>query len=327
MTEKFSKYCLQLRFYKPSRVPLAAYLLAFIAPLHAADFSSFTSIAEAWWFLPLLLGIFCYFIGVLAVFAGIGGGVLFVPLTSALFPFHLDFIRGTGLLIALAGALAASPALLKNNLASLRVGLPAAFVASTFSIVGARLGLALPVYIVQLSLGVLILGVAVLIFSAKNSDHPLIEKPDFLGAAFGMHGIFTDPATKQSKAWQTHRTVQGLFFFAFIGVIAGMFGLGAGWANVPVFNLLMGLPFKMAVATSSFSLSIVDASAVWVYIHEDGILPLMAIPAVLGLMSGSLTGVHFMMKSRPKIIRLVVIIMLAVAGARSLYSGFAPFLH
>ena len=33
--------------------------------------------------------------------------------------------------------------------------------------------------------------------------------------------------------------------FAAIGFIAGMFGLGAGWANVPVLNLIMGAPIKV----------------------------------------------------------------------------------
>ena len=31
--------------------------------------------------------------------------------------------------------------------------------------------------------------------------------------------------------------------------MAGMFGLGAGWANVPVLNLLMGVPLKVSVGT------------------------------------------------------------------------------
>ena len=32
--------------------------------------------------------------------------------------------------------------------------------------------------------------------------------------------------------------------FLVIGVMAGMFGIGAGWANVPALNLLMGAPLK-----------------------------------------------------------------------------------
>ena len=56
--------------------------------------------------------------GIVAVLGGVGGGVLFVPIISGFFPFHLDFVRGTGLLVPLSGALAAGPGLLKSNLAS-----------------------------------------------------------------------------------------------------------------------------------------------------------------------------------------------------------------
>ncbi|MDL2272584.1 sulfite exporter TauE/SafE family protein, partial [Desulfovibrio sp. OttesenSCG-928-I05] len=86
----------------PAVICIAAALLLSAGLLLYSSYGE--AIASAWWFWPALLGVFCFFIGVLAVFAGIGGGVLFVPLAGAFFPFHLDFIRGTGLLIALAGA-------------------------------------------------------------------------------------------------------------------------------------------------------------------------------------------------------------------------------
>jgi hypothetical protein len=55
--------------------------------------------------------------------------------------------------------------------------------------------------------------------------------------------------------------------FIAIGTVAGMFGLGAGWANVPVLNLLMGAPLKIAKGSSKFLLSITDTSAAWVGAH------------------------------------------------------------
>ena len=94
----------------------------------------------AWWFWPLILLIVTFIMGVVAVLAGVGGGVLFVPIISGFFPFHLDFVRGAGLLVALSGALAAGPGLLKANLASLRLAIPVALIASTCAIAGASIG-------------------------------------------------------------------------------------------------------------------------------------------------------------------------------------------
>ncbi len=89
----------------------------------------------AWWVWPLALFVVCFVLGIVAVPAGVGGGVLFVPIVGGFFPFHLDFVRGAGLLVALASALAAGPNLLRVGLADLRLALPLAVLASASSIV------------------------------------------------------------------------------------------------------------------------------------------------------------------------------------------------
>ena len=122
------------------------FLLLYSSPVMATAEGAVASGAQghAWWFWPLVLLIVTFVMGVLAVLGGVGGGVLFVPIISGFFPFHLDFVRGTGLLVALSGALAAGPGLLKMNLASLRLAIPVALIASSCAIVGAMIGLALP---------------------------------------------------------------------------------------------------------------------------------------------------------------------------------------
>ncbi|MBG0775161.1 MAG: sulfite exporter TauE/SafE family protein [Desulfovibrionaceae bacterium] len=276
------------------------------------------------WFWPLILFVFCFILGIIAVLAGVGGGVLYVPLVGGFFPFHIDFVRGAGLMVALAGALAAGPGLLRRNLASLRLALPVALIASACSIVGAMLGLYLskldPAY-VQTALGATIMAIAVLITLSKNSAVPVVTKQDAIGLALGIQGAYKDEATGEIIEWKTHRTLGGLILFIFIGIIAGMFGLGAGWANVPVFNLLMGVPLKISVATSKFLLSITDTSAAWIYMNKGCVIPLMAIPSIIGLMLGSLVGVKLLSKAKPKFIRYMVIGVLFFAGLKSIDKG------
>src|SRR5881392_2924502 len=105
--------------------------------MHVAD-----TAAVAWWIWPIALFAVTFALGIVAVVAGVGGGVLFVPIVAGFFPFHLDFVRGAGLLVALAGALSAGPRLLEGGLANLRLALPLALVSSISSIGGAFLGLA-----------------------------------------------------------------------------------------------------------------------------------------------------------------------------------------
>jgi len=308
------------RFLTVNVVFLVLWLLS--SPAWAtAEAAAAAPSGSSWWFWPVVLFFFCFGLGILAVLAGVGGGVLYVPLVSGFFPFHLDFVRGTGLLVALAGALAAGPGLLKRNLANLRLALPVALIASSCAIVGALLGLALPTNIIQIALGATIIFIAALLSLSKNVERPVVEVQDGIGGALKMAGAYMEPSTGESIEWKTHRTLPGLILFIVIGVMAGMFGLGAGWANVPVLNLLMGAPLKLSVGTSKFLLSITDTSAAWIYLNQGCVIPLMAVPSIVGLMLGSFVGVRILAVAKPKVIRYIVIGVLLFAGGKALLKG------
>jgi uncharacterized membrane protein YfcA len=277
----------------------------------------------AWWVWPLVLFVVTFFLGIVAVLGGVGGGVLFVPIIGGFFPFHLDFVRGAGLLVALSGALAAGPGLLKKGMADLRLALPVAVIASSCAIVGAMLGLALPTNVVQTALGATILGIVGIMMMAKKSEYPEVNQPDALSTALRINGIYHEVSSGHDVNWQIHRTPQGLATFIIIGVMAGMFGLGAGWANVPVLNLMMGAPLKVSVATSKFLLSITDTSAAWIYVNNGAVLPMMVVPSIVGIMLGSIVGVRILAKTKPAAVRYIVIVMLLFAGTRALLKGLA----
>ena len=274
-----------------------------------------------WWLWPLALFVVCFLMGIVAVPAGIGGGTLFVPIVGSFFPFHLDFVRGAGLMVALASALAAGPMLLRSGLGSLRLALPLAVLASASSIGGAMLGLAMPANVVQMLLGGVVLGIVVLMLVAKKSEFPNVTQPDALSQALALNGVFIDGASGRAVHWQVHRTVPGLIVFLGIGVLAGMFGIGAGWANVPALNLLMGAPVKVAAGTSGLVLSLVDSSAAWVYINQGAVLPMIAVPSVVGMMLGARIGARLLNVLKGAVIRRMVIAVLLFAGARALLKG------
>jgi len=290
----------------------------------AAQDSATGPSTRPWWFWPLVLFVFCFVLGIIAVLAGVGGGVLYVPLVAGFFPFHIDFVRGAGLMVALAGALAAGPGLLRRNLASLRLALPVALIASSSSIVGAMLGLYLSKLnpnIIQTCLGGTIIGIAMLLLLFKNTEKPVVERQDALGLALGIRGAYLDGATGENIEWKTHRTLTGLLLFIIIGLLAGMFGLGAGWANIPVLNIVLGVPLKISVGTSKFLLSITDTSAAWIYMNKGCVIPLIAVPSIVGLMLGSLVGVKALSIAKPKLIRYMVIAVLLFAGLKAVDKG------
>jgi uncharacterized membrane protein YfcA len=279
----------------------------------------------AWWIWPLLLFGLTFVLGILAALGGVGGGVLFVPIVSGFLPFHIDFCRCCGLLVALSGGLAAGPGFLRMNLASLRLAMPVALVASLCSMLGAVVGLALPENIIQTALGALILLIVGIMLVARTSAFPIVKASDSLATALRLNGLYHEVSLHRDIEWRIHRTLPGFLLFIGIGVLAGMFGLGAGWANVPVLNLVMGAPLKVSVATSKFLLSITDTSAAWVYVNQGCVIPMMVVPSVVGIMLGSFVGVRLLKIAKPAFIRWMVIGILAFAGLKALSKGLEAF--
>lgn len=273
------------------------------------------------WHWPVVLFFTSFAIGVLAVLGGVGGGVLYVPIIAGFMPFHIDFVRCSGLLLGVANSLAAGPGLLKRGLANLRLVMPLALVASGSSIAGAMLGMLLPDWIVYTTMGVLVIGITILMATSRRSEYPDVEQPGAVAWAFGAYGLYHERSGGHDVRWQVHRMRYGLVLFAGVGLLAGMFGLGAGWAAVPVLNLLMGAPLKVAVATSVTMISVTGSTAAWVYLNSGAALPLLVVPSIAGAMLGSRVGVKLLSAVRPSAVRVVVLTLLVFAGLRMLLKG------
>ena len=277
--------------------------------------------ALPWWAWPAILFAVSLGLGVLAVLGGVGGAVLYTPIIGGFFPFGMDFVRGAGLLVALAGSLAAGPGLLKKGLADLRLAIPVALIASTAAVAGAIVGLALSDATVQTAMGLAILGIVVIMLLSKKSEYPEVNKPDTLGNVLRISGIYHEASSDRNIDWRIHRTLHGLVLFIGIGFMAGMFGVGAGWANVPVLNLVMGAPLKISVATSKFLLATTDTSAAWMYMNAGAVIPMIVVPSIIGIMIGSIVGVRILAVTKPAAVRYVVLAMLSFSGLRALLKG------
>lgn len=304
-------------------------LLGTVAPALAA--SGPAAAAAPWWVWPLSLFVVTFLLGIVAVLAGIGGGVLFVPIVAGFFPFHLDFVRSAGLLLALAGSLSAGPGLLMSGMASLRLAMPFALVGSVFSMVGALVSFALPADVMQAMLGVAIMLIVLLMWragaaepsagSSASSASGADGGGDRFAAALGLAGAYFDPVAGRNIDWRVQHTLAGFGAFAFIGLVGGMFGLGAGWANVPALNLLLGVPLKGALATSNIVMSIVNTSAAWIYIGRGAVIPMLAVPSVIGVMLGAKIGMRLLRRLHTAVLRRIVIVVLLLAGSRALLKG------
>jgi uncharacterized membrane protein YfcA len=119
----------------------------------------------------ILLFLFSLAVGVVAPVSG----VLFVPLATAFFPFHVDFIRGCGLIVALTSSLFSGPFLLRRGIANLQIMFPLAAASLVGSTAGGLLGLRLTsvldagAFLIILILGMLLFLIFALMLVSRST--------------------------------------------------------------------------------------------------------------------------------------------------------------
>jgi uncharacterized membrane protein YfcA len=85
---------------------------------------------------------------------------------------------------------------------------------------------------------------------------------------------------------------------------------------VPVYNLVMLAPLKVAAATSKVLIGLGDTAGVWTYINGGGMFPLFTVPAMVGVTVGSYIGTRIMLRVNAGFVRWVIIVIMFLAGIR-----------
>ncbi|MBO8180888.1 MAG: sulfite exporter TauE/SafE family protein [Archaeoglobus sp.] len=286
-------------------------------------------LVDAWWFWPAVLFLFTFVIGIIAPISGVGGGVLFVPLTTAFFPFNVDFIRGTGLIMALTSSLSSAPQLTKKGLANLRIMAPIVAVSSVTSILGGIVGLWITnsfpegKHYINIMLGIVLFVIFVVMATSKRVEFPEVREQDGLSKKLGVVGAWYEPSLERVVEYRITNMAIAIPAFAMVGFIAGMFGLGAGWANVPVLNLIMGAPVKVATSTSMLIITVNDAAAAWIYLANGAVLPVIVIPSVIGITIGARIGAKLAVKAKPKAVRYLVMGIMLMSAVLDIWKGLS----
>jgi uncharacterized membrane protein YfcA len=319
-------------FIRPLVVVILCLLLLLMGggAAYAADGTSQTLGLNPFTFALLFLGI-CLGIGIIAVLGGVGGGVVFTPIMMGFTPIDSFIIRATGLFIAMCGSLVAARPFLRRGLANMRLLLFAGVPYSIFAVSGALLagyvkqttgetGEA----VIRLILGLLVISLGLLIvLGGKRVEYPEVKRVDGLTQKLGLAMSYYEKSLDKVIDYKITRSPIGVLLFCGVGLTSGLFGLGAGWAIVPVFNLVMLTPLKVAAASSSVLIGIGDTGAIWPYLSSGGIFPLFAVPCMLGMVIGATIGARLMPRIPAKYTRWLVIILMFASGVKLVFDGLS----
>ncbi len=219
------------------------------------------SLASSVTFFSSVFGL-CFLIGVIAIIAGTGGGVLFTSLFLGFTSIHPDIIRATGLLAAIAGTRIGAKTYLRS-IANIRVALLLGLPYMLFAILGAFFGLYLTkhfgtfgIALIKLLLGLIVVGIGTVYIFVKRSEYPSVTIVDSFTRKLGLEIPYFERSTGTLINYRLRHAWVAILLCCGIGFISGTFGLGAGWAIGPTINLIMSAPLKVATTTSAVMISI-----------------------------------------------------------------------
>src|SRR5262249_17294885 len=111
----------------------------------------------------------------------------------------------------------------------------------------------------------------------------------------------------------------GLMFVA--GVLSGLLGIGSGAVKVVVMDRVMKLAFKVSTTTSNFMIGVTAAGGAGVYLSRGYIDPGLAMPVMLGVLTGSMMGARVLAGARVKVLRWVFSGVIGALAVEMIYSG------
>jgi uncharacterized membrane protein YfcA len=280
----------------------------------------------------LMLGFFVlsFAIAIIAVLAGIGGGVIYTPLMLAFTPVNSLIIRATGLIVAMFNGLVSSGPFMKSGIGNLKLSIICTLGYGLGGFAGAqgaiwmagKMGLT-GEGLIRVVLGAIVLGLSFYFLSgSKKTEWPEVKKVDRFSDRLKIPHPYYEPSIDKIINYRVKNVPIGVAAMIGIGLISGFFGMGAGWAVVPALNMIVGTPLKISAACSHVIIGMGDCISVWPYILAGAIIPLFAAPWLVGQVLGGMVGAQVLIRARSQAIRYILIGIMVYTSYGLVTDGF-----
>jgi uncharacterized membrane protein YfcA len=265
--------------------------------------------------------------GLFGSLLGLGGGILIVPLLTLGFGLALIKAVGISLVCVIVTSGAAAGVYLERRVANLRLGMTLELFTASGALVGGLIAFLLPPRLLELLFGGLLVYVAVTMARRREparstTDTPVESDTDDPETVDDTHvSVDTTAAPDSSFAatlsgpgYHVHRLGFGIVGSLVAGVVSALLGIGGGLVKVPVMHVVMGVPLRVATATSNLMIGITASAGAIIYLLRGGIDPYIAAPTAIGVFVGASIGSRAAHRIDLRVLRgLFVVILLYTA--------------
>jgi uncharacterized membrane protein YfcA len=264
----------------------------------------------------LLLG--SYFAGLLGSLTGLGGGFIIIPLLTLLLKVDIHYAIGASLVSVIATSSGSASAYVKEGITNIRIGMFLEIATTAGAFTGAILAIYVPAHVIAVIFGLILIFSAVM--SLRNKVEQIVHKETFLSKKLRLSGNY--PMNDEVIGYSVTNIAGGFFVMVFAGIISGLLGVGSGALKVIAMDGIMGIPFKVSTTTSNFMIGVTAAASAVVYLQRGYIHPGIAMPVVIGVLLGAVSGSKILVhSSSSKWLRWTFAIVVTILSIQMIYNG------
>lgn len=261
--------------------------------------------------------------GMLGSLVGLGGGVLVVPLLTLGFDVSIRHAVAASIICVIATSNGAGAALVRDGLTNVRIATVLQVATSVGAITGAIIAPHVGTKFLFLLFGcILIFSIAPMFGKRKQEDTLHNTESDTWALKLHLPGVYPDVTRGGVMVgYEVDRVPLGFVMMIGAGLVSGLLGIGSGALKVLAMDTAMRLPIKVSSATSNFMIGVTAAASAGVYFWRGEVLPLVAAPIAIGVLTGSFMGARMLVKYRSSTVRTVFMVLLLGVAVQMLLRG------
>ena len=249
--------------------------------------------------------------GLLGSLTGLGGGMVIVPVLTLILHVDIHYAIGASLVSVIATSSGAAAAYVREGYSNIRIGMFLEIATTLGAVLGAYLTARVSTHAIGMTFGLVLLYSAYASLKKKRA-HAASHPNNTLAKQLRLHGCFPNANGNEDYVAQHVPAGFGLMFTA--GTLSGLLGIGSGAVKVLAMDQAMGLPFKVSTTTSNFMIGVTAAASAGIYLSRGYISPGLAMPVMLGVLTGSLIGAKILVYADVKTLRMVFALVIVTLG-------------
>lgn len=224
---------------------------------------------------------------------GIGGGLFIIPSLTLFLGVKLKTAIAASIVAVIATSLGGGNVYVRSHVADIRLGLVLAMATVPGAVVGALLATRAPA---QALAGVFALVLAAsayrMLATTRTAPSGSSTPFDLDATPTRFRGVYYETSIGETIHYRIVQVPYGVAASTLAGLVSGLLGVGGGIVQVPVMNLIMHVPIKVATTTSTYIIGITAMAGAFVYYNHTPsfVDPAIAIPVTVGVFIGASAG-------------------------------------